>query len=40
MDMLEVMQKNEPFSALNKDMPLDLQRRAKALCCQYNQTGP
>ena len=40
MDMLEVMQKNEPFSALNQDMPLDLQRRAKALCCQYNQTGP
>lgn len=40
MDMLEVMQKNEPFSALNKDMPLELQRRAKTLCFQYNQTGP
>ena len=40
MDMLEVMQKAEPYSAFNQDMPLDLQRRAKALCQQYNTTGP
>ena len=40
MDMLEIMQKTEPYSAFNQDMPLDLQRRAKALCQQYNTTGP
>ena len=40
MTLLEIMQKNEPYSSSNFDMPQDLQKKAKALCHAYNQTGP
>lgn len=40
MDILEIMKKNEPYCAPNRAMPEPLQKKAKQLCWEYNQTGP
>lgn len=38
MDFLELMQKNEPYSAYYDDMPNELQIKAKNICLEYNLT--
>lgn len=38
--MLEYMQSQESFSNYYQDMPNELQKKAKRLCQEYNQTGP
>lgn len=40
MNMFDVMRQNQPYCSYNRDMPLDLQRKAKTLCWKYNQTSP
>ncbi len=38
MNFLELMQKNEPYSAYFDDMPNELQIKAKNICLEYNLT--
>ena len=40
MDILKIMTGNDRFSVSNFVMPSDLQKKAKTLCWQYNQTAP
>lgn len=40
MTILDVMKREQAYSSYNKDMPNELQRPAKMLCWQYNQTSP
>ena len=40
MTMLERMQRNEAYCSDHRDMPADLQKKAKTLCWQFNQTAP
>ena len=38
--MLEIMRSDTSYCSSNFDMPSDLQKKAKQLCWEYNQTGP
>lgn len=40
MDMLEIMKKKEAYCSDHRDMPGELQKKAKMLCWRYNQTSP
>ena len=40
MDMLEIMKKEEAYCSDHRDMPGELQKKAKMLCWRYNQTSP
>ena len=40
MTMLERMQRPEGYCSLHTQMPSELQKKAKILCWQYNQTSP
>ena len=38
--MLEIMKKEEAYCSDHRDMPGELQKKAKMLCWRYNQTSP
>lgn len=40
MDMNERMRQPEPYICRHSEMPFTLQKRAKTLCWEYNQTSP
>ena len=40
MDILTLMKSNEAYSAANSDMPMELQKKAKRLCWEYNMCCP
>ena len=40
MDILTLMKSNEAYSAANSDMPMELQKKAKRLCWEYNTCCP
>lgn len=40
MNVLEMMKQNQGYYSNNKDMPSELQEKAKFLCWKYNQTSP
>ncbi|NEU06358.1 sugar O-acetyltransferase [Clostridium senegalense] len=40
MDFTEIMRQNKGYFSNHKDMPSQLQQKAKELCWRYNQTGP
>lgn len=40
MDFLKIMQQNKPYVSGYKDMPNELQEKAKKLCWQYNRFSP
>lgn len=40
MNMLEVMKQQQGYCSDHKDIPADLQHKAKMLCWEYNQTSP
>lgn len=40
MDMSDIMRENRPYCSDHRDMPSELQRKAKRLCWEYNRTGP
>lgn len=40
MDFLQIMKKNIGYSSKHTDMPVNLQKKAKELCFEYNKTGP
>lgn len=40
MTMLEIMKQKQAYCSYHRDMPSELQQRAKALCWEYNQTSP
>lgn len=40
MNILEVMKQQQGYCSDHKDMPADLQYKAKMLCWEYNQTSP
>ena len=40
MNTIEMMKQNQEYYSNNKDMPSELQKKAKFLCWKYNQTSP
>lgn len=40
MDFTQIMRQNKGYFSNHKDMPSQLQQKAKELCWRYNQTGP
>lgn len=40
MDFTQIMRENKGYFSNHKDMPSQLQQKAKELCWRYNQTGP
>ena len=40
MNILEIMQQNQSYCSNHRDMPSQLQQKAKQLCWEYNKTSP
>lgn len=40
MTMLDIMKQKQAYCSDHRDMPSELQQRAKTLCWEYNQTSP
>lgn len=40
MTMLEIMKQKQAYYSDHRDMPSELQQKAKTLCWEYNQTSP
>lgn len=40
MDILEVMKREQGYCSDHRDMPNELQKKAKTLCWEYNRTSP
>lgn len=40
MDMLEIMKTQQKYCSDHRDMPNELQIKAKSLCWEYNQSRP
>lgn len=40
MDMLEIMKKQQKYCSDHRDMPNELQIKAKSLCWEYNRSRP